>query len=174
MRKALLATFAAIIVIGLGSWVVLRGRYTALPPSPGEPRRAQEFILKDYEGREVKLSDFRGKVALVNAWASWCPFCKEELKDFAAVKQELGDDVVIIAVDRAETLETAKRYSDALGVGDGVVFLLDPDDSFYQAIGGFSMPETIFVDRDGLIRRHRRGPMQREEIRRRIEDMLGL
>jgi thiol-disulfide isomerase/thioredoxin len=131
-----------------------------------------DLTFTDYEGREVRLSDLRGKALLVNAWAAWCPFCKEELKDFAAIRTEFGDRVVIVAVDRAEPPDTAKRFSDEFGVSGDLIFLLDPGDTFYRAIGGFSMPETIFVDRNGLIRFHKRGPMKQEEIRRRIEDLL--
>ncbi len=137
-------------------------------------RLAPEFALRDYEGREVKLSDFRGKPLLVNVWASWCPFCRDELRDFAAIQKEFGDKIVIIAIDRAESLEVVKKYSDDLGVTDKLVFLLDPADSFYQSIGGFSMPETIFVNKEGLLISHKRGPMRQEEIRRRIQDVFGL
>lgn len=138
-----------------------------------EFRLAYDFILKDYENREVKLSGFRGKSVLVNVWASWCPFCKGELVDFITLKKEFGD-VVIIAVNRAEALEVAKKYSDELDVTNDLIFLLDPSDSFYQSIGGFSMPETIFVDKEGFIKYHKRGPMELEEMRRRVQDAFSL
>ncbi len=174
MNKIITAIVIVVILGGLGSWLVLRGRDAALPTSSEEQRRAPEFTLNDYEGREVKLSDFRGKIVLVNSWAAWCPFCKEELKDFAAVEKEFGERVAIVAVDRAESLAEAKKFSDELGVSGDLVFLLDPEDSFYKSIGGFSMPETIFVDQEGFIRYHKRGPMKQEEIRRRIEDLLSI
>lgn len=141
-----------------------------------EYRPAPQFTLKDYNGTEVKLSDFAGKPVLVNAWASWCPYCRDELKDFAVVKKEFaerGKEIVILAVNRAESADAARRYSDALGVSSEIIFLLDPDDSFYKGVGGFSMPETIFIDADGKIRQHKRGAMDMLEIRRRIEDAFG-
>jgi hypothetical protein len=52
------------------------------------------------------------------------------------------------------------------------VLLLDPADSFYQSIGGFSMSETVFVDKDGFIREHKRGPMDVQEMRERIQKIL--
>lgn len=161
------------ILLGLAGFFILR---SSDAPSPeGEAlRQASEFILQDYMGHEVTLSDFRGKPVIVNAWASWCPFCREELKDFVALQQEFSGKISIIAIDRGEPFEVAARYSDALGVTPYLVFLLDPNDSFYQSIGGFSMPETIFVDADGFIRDHKRGPMPLEEIRRRSERMLEL
>ncbi|MBI2640625.1 MAG: TlpA family protein disulfide reductase [Candidatus Sungbacteria bacterium] len=137
-------------------------------------RQAPGFALQDYNGREVKLSDFRGKAVLINVWSSWCPFCKEELLVLAEVQKEFGDKITIAAIDRTEPLEIAKKYSDQLGITDKFIFLLDPSDVFYQSIGGFSMPETIFVDKEGMIVFHKRGPMRANEVRRRVQEAFGL
>lgn len=142
----------------------------ALTPPAGE--RAPAFSLKDYAGTTVSLADFAGKPLVINSWASWCPFCRAELPDLAAVQKEVGGAVAFLAIDRAESRDQAKRYSDALGLSSGLIFLLDPTDSFYQSIGGFSMPETIFVDKAGIIRDHKRGPMAASEIRRRLKMIL--
>lgn len=136
-------------------------------------RQAPNFALPDYAGNTVTRAQFRGRPVVVNSWAAWCPFCREELADFAAVQREFGDGVVVIAIDRAESLDTAKRYTDELGVSGKIIFLLDPSDSFYQSIGGFSMPETIFVDAAGQIVFHKRGPMDAREIRQRVEKILN-
>jgi len=78
------------------------------------------------------------------------------------------DEVAVIAIDRAESLEKAREFTDSIGVTDKFVFLLDPKDSFYKDIGGFSMPETIFVDKTGNIRLHKRGPMDFEEMKEEV------
>lgn len=135
-------------------------------------RPVPDFHLKDYDGAERSLADFKGKLLVINSWAAWCPFCVQELPDFAALQEEFGDKIVVIAIDRAEPLATAKEFSDRRGVTDRIILLLDPEDLFYQSIGGFSMPETVFVDRDGSIRDHKRGPMDLEEMRRRAEKIL--
>jgi thiol-disulfide isomerase/thioredoxin len=124
--------------------------------------------LRDYSGREVALSDFSGAPLVLNTWASWCPFCRQELVDFAAVQEELGDKVKIIAINRAESLEVARRYTSERGVEGRLTLLLDTDDTFYRAIGGFSMPETILVDAEGRIRDHKRGPMDAKELREKV------
>jgi len=134
--------------------------------------KAPDFALQDYDGKTVKFTDFAGKPLVINSWAAWCPFCRKELVDFAAAQKEFGDDVAIVAIDRAESRETAKKYTDELGVTN-LIFLLDPSDSFYQSIGGFSMPETIFVDRDGNIAERKRGPMEIKEIREKIQKLLS-
>lgn len=176
MNRIVMFIIAAIAVAGAGYG--LRSVWNRPLPAASQGgtallRPAPDFTLKDYAGSTVTLSQFRGRPVVVNSWAVWCPFCREELKDFAAVKREFGDRIEIIAVDRAESLETAKKFSDELGVSNELIFLLDPGDSFYQAIGGFSMPETIFVDKDGNIRIHKRGPMPLGEIREKVRSILN-
>lgn len=134
--------------------------------------KAPNFSLQDYTGKTVNLSDFAGKPIVINSWAAWCPFCRKELVDFEAAQKEFGDTVAFVAIDRAESRDIAKRYTDELGVTGGMILLLDPSDGFYQSIGGFSMPETIFVDADGTIVFHKRGPMDLSEIRERVQQLL--
>jgi len=134
--------------------------------------RIPNLTFKDYNGNEIALVDLVGKPLVVNSWATWCPFCLNELPDLAEVTRELGGQIVVIAVDRAESLSVAKEFSDNLGVTDDLLFVLDPGDSFYKAIGGFSMPETIFVGKDGLIKFHKRGPMTADEFREKIKSIL--
>jgi len=135
---------------------------------------APEFLLQDYNGNQVSMADFEGKALILNSWAAWCPFCREELPDFAALQKEFANDIVVVAIDRAESLEKAKGYTDEIGVTNDMVFLLDPDDSFYRSIGGFSMPETLFVDTNGRIRVHKRGFMTREEMRDKTQSLLNI
>ena len=130
------------------------------------------FTLEDWNGNEVTLADFQGKPLILNSWAVWCPFCLDELPDFAELQQEFGDSVVIIAIDRSEPTEKQKKFTDELEITDKILFLNDAKDSFYQSIGGFSMPETIFVDKDGNIRLHKRGPMNVEEMKRVLKNII--
>ncbi|MEX1027083.1 MAG: TlpA disulfide reductase family protein [Candidatus Paceibacterota bacterium] len=121
--------------------------------------------LVDYEGDTVSLEEFRGEPLVINSWAVWCPFCTEELPAFAELQKEFEGEVTVIAIDRQESREKAKGFTDELGITDDMLFLLDSSDSFYKSIGGFSMPETIFVNSDGEIVVHKRGPMELDEMR---------
>jgi len=123
----------------------------------------------DYEGDSVNLTDFAGTPLVINSWAAWCPFCVEELQNFATVQQEVGQDVLFVAINRAESLAVAKKFSDDLSVTQHLIFLLDPEDVFYKTIGAIAMPETIFIDAVGNIAFHKRGVMNIEEIRQRVE-----
>jgi len=132
-----------------------------------------DFTFNDYNGDPVSLSDFPDTLRVVNSWAAWCPFCIKELPDFAQLQQEYPDEIVVIAIDRAEPLRRAKRFSDDKGVTGKIVLLLDPADKFYrQIIGGIGMPETIFVDADNNILVHKRGVITLEEMREIVEEIL--
>jgi len=135
--------------------------------------RAPSFVLMSHGGSEVSLEDSDGKIRVVNAWATWCPFCVEELPDFVALQNEFETDLIVIAINRGEDLEKAEGYVSDLGVSNNLIWLLDPRDSFYQSIGGFSMPETLFLDREGNIVIHKRGPMELSEMRDKVNQLLA-
>lgn len=136
------------------------------------PRPAPDFTLQDIQGVNVRLSSYQGRPVVINLWATWCPFCLEELADMVTAQKEFSEKVIFIAVNRAEPLEKITKYLQEAHLEGSLLFLQDLSDSVYQSLGGFSMPETIFVDRDGMMRDRRRGPMNLEEMRRRVEKIL--
>src|SRR3989344_4920619 len=135
--------------------------------------RFAQVPLTDYESNVVSLEDFRGKPLVINSWAVWCPFCREELADFVELQKEFGDQIVVIAVDRQEPLAKAKGFTDELEITDDMLFLLDSSDVFYKSIGGFSMPETIFLNGAGEIIMHKRGPMELDEMREHTNKIIN-
>jgi len=130
-----------------------------------------ELILEDHDGNHIHLKEIESELILLNSWASWCPFCVNELPDFAEAQEKYADRVTIVAINRGESTNRAKTYVNNLGLQDKLTFLLDPSDSFYKSIGGFSMPETLFI-KDGQLVEHRRGPITLSDISNRIEEIL--
>lgn len=133
-----------------------------------------DVVLTDLEGNPVKMSDFQGHPIVLNLWASWCPYCRDELPAFVRLKKEFGERIIVIALNRGESLEKAKATSDEFGITSTLKVLLDPNDALYKQVGGFSMPETIFIDSEGVIQDHRRGPMPYEEMRRRTQNAFRI
>jgi len=182
MKKTYIITIIAVVLV-IGWLLISRTGQSPSTSSTGDTptptkqesqlEKAPNFSLQDYNGKTVNLDDFAGKPLVINAWAAWCPFCKKELPDFVAAQKEFGDKVVIIAIDRQESLAVAKGFTDEQGTTDDLIFLLDSKDLFYKSIGGFSMPETIFVNKDGNIVEHKRGPMDINEIRQKIQKLLS-
>jgi len=136
-------------------------------------QKVPALTFKDYTGTDISFQDMIGTPMVINSWATWCPFCKKELPEFAAVQKEFGDKVIFIAVNRRESLKKSKQYTDTQGTSDEIIFVLDPDDSFYKTIGGISMPETIFVDSQGNITEHKRGPLDEEQTRIRVQKLIN-
>lgn len=133
----------------------------------------EALVFTDLDGNPVDLEMYQGKTIVVNAWASWCPFCKDELPHLAEAARTFKDrDVVILAINRAESKDTVRAYMDYIGNPSDIVFLLDPEDSFYKKVGGFAMPETIFYRTDGTISGHARGSMTSDDIKTFIEQAL--
>lgn len=131
-------------------------------------------VYTDTAGNPVSLDVYRGDVLVLNAWASWCPFCIKELPDFGTLATEYKDrEVTVIAINRAEPPGTARAFIDHVGNPEDLVFLLDPSDSFYASIGGFSMPETQVYNRAGELVAHRRGFLTIEQMRELVEDALN-
>lgn len=167
-------TIIGILIVGAIGWLMISsGDAPQQTERQAELEKAPDFVLQDYSGKTVRLADFAGKPVVINSWAAWCPFCRQEIPDFVTAQKEFGDKVVIIAIDRAESSAVAKGYTNQQGTSNNLILLLDPSDSFYQSIGGFSMPETIFVDKNGNVTERKRGPMDINEIRKKIQKLLS-
>jgi len=165
MKKNIVIVLAILFIISAVVFVVFTG---------GDNTNQEEYNFKNYESIENTRSEFSGKPLVLNSWAVWCPFCVEELKVFAEVQEEAGDKVQIIAINRKESPSKIKKFTDKLGVTDSLVFMLDSSDSFYREIGGFSMPETVFIDGNGNTVFHKRGPMTANELKSKLSSELGI
>src|SRR3972149_6653843 len=116
---------------------------------PGE--RAPDFTLKSISGKNLKLSEFRGRVILVNFWATWCKPCKEELPYFNRLYskyRDVGLEVLGINIDK-DSLQ-ASGMSQALNLTFPI--LLDPPGQVSSLYKIRSMPTTFVIGKDGMIR----------------------
>ena len=113
--------------------------------------RGSPDIAFDYEGAAVRLSDFRGKVILVNFWATWCAPCLKELPSLDALQDQLGGrkfEVIAIAADPRGP-EVAQEYLDRLNIANLKLYA-DPRLIFASAIGGANvLPVSILYDAKG-------------------------
>ena len=175
MKQLIIIVISIVVLVGGG--VVLFNTFSpggaSLTVQEGFFNQLSSLSFADYEGNTVSLKEFEGKPLVLNSWAVWCPFCRDELPDFAELQKEFGEQVTVIAIDRQEPLKKAKEYTDELGISNDMLFLLDSSDSFYKTIGGFSMPETIFLNGAGDIVVHKRGPMDLAEMREHTNKIIS-
>jgi peroxiredoxin len=118
-------------------------------PTSGE--QSPDFTLKSRDGGNIKLSEQRGNIVLVNFWASWCGPCREELPAFEKLYQEYQDlGVEILAVNVDSEAEKANVLLDDIEVSFPVLF--DTSGEVSQLYDVNAMPTTVLVDRDGNVR----------------------
>jgi peroxiredoxin len=126
--------------------------------SPYMGSKAPNFTLKNLQGEDVSLSQYRGKKVILNFWASWCTPCKIELPHFQAIwdKYGTGGDFVILTVAGSQSEEDAIRSFIANGNYTFPV-CLDPGEDAFNKYELTSIPKTYFIDKDGVIRRIQQG-----------------
>ena len=112
----------------------------------GQP--APDFTLKNLAGEEVSLSDYKGKIVMINFWATWCTWCDVEMPDMQKLSSE-NDDLVVLAVDVEEKLEDVKAYIEKGGYDFEVVLDSSGDVNKTYLVNG--LPNSYFVDKEGIL-----------------------
>jgi len=130
------------------------------------------YTLKDMNGVDVKLSSFKGKVIVLNFWATWCPPCELEIPDLVQIQKTYPDDVVIVGVSVDDTADQLKPYAAKKQINYPVLLGLDHED-IQDAYGPmYGIPVSVFIGRDGKIARRHSGIYSKEQFVREIEALL--
>lgn len=119
-----------------------------------------DFTLTSLDGKTVHLSDYQGRIVFLNFWATWCVPCQKELPAFQAFQQQQtgADSPVILAVNMLETKDKVQPFLAGLGITD-LNILLDTDGKVADSYGIFNLPVTFVIDRKGIVRYPKYGPM---------------
>jgi peroxiredoxin len=140
------------------------------PIGGGEPvlqQPAPDFALAGCDGSVVRLSDYRGKVVWVNFWATWCVPCRQELPDIQALSNEFKDKgLVVLTVNYKEGGADAKAFFSRYDLS--LPFLLDAKGSVYDEYQLTGLPDSFFVDRDGILQARQFGSFTPETMRERL------
>ncbi len=133
---------------------------------------APDFTLTGFDGRTVTLSQLRGKVVIINYWASWCPPCREEAAYLEQTWRKYKDqDVVFIGVDYADTENEARAYIKEFDI----TYVNGPDlgTKIAQAYNIQGVPETFYVDKKGQLHGLNVGPLKSPELDNKIDELLS-
>ena len=129
---------------------------------------ASDFALETLDGTEVSLSDYRGKVVLINFWATWCPPCRAEIPDLEAAYQARQDEgFVVLGISVEEPREAVAPFAQAIGMSYPV--LLDRGGQVMKMFRAPGLPISLILDRDGVIKVRHVGILTREQL----EDYLA-
>ncbi len=169
------------ITLGAIVWILLLG-FVAYRMAPqvgaavgagGEPEEAPALALRTLDGESVTLEDYRGKVVLVNFWATWCPPCRVEMPGFQRVYEDREEDgfvILALSTDRGGTggvrdfiEERGLTFPTAMASAEAV-----------QAFGGVrALPTSFLIDRDGRIRQRVSGIFLEPTLRLAVRHLLA-
>jgi cytochrome c biogenesis protein CcmG/thiol:disulfide interchange protein DsbE len=135
-------------------------------------RKAPEWVLKDVDGREVKAGDFKGKVVVVDFWATWCPPCRKEIPEYVALQEKYRERGLVIlgfSMDEGPAAEV-KAFGAQFKVNYPLV-MADADTA--EAFGGIEgLPTAFVIDRGGNIRHVKLGLAKPAEFEALVASLL--
>ena len=150
---------ASFVLCGLPGLIFPAGQLLAAETIPAQilfevKARPQppDFFLEDMDGKKRRLSDLRGKVVLVNFWATWCPPCRREMPSIERLSHALkGTDFEILAVNVAENLDTVFSFTGTLDPVPSFPIVFDTDSSVLKAWPVMGLPTTFILNKQGRI-----------------------
>lgn len=171
------AVIVVVIAIGVGAvfgWRLVDGSTVVDSPLIGQP--APAVVLPELDGDgEVSLANLRGRVVVVNFWASWCVACREEHPVLVEAARSYRDrGVVVVGVDYQDSPASARAFLDELGRGgDNYRYVTDPGSRAALDFGLFGVPETFVLDRSGVIAAKITGPVSAASLGGVIDAVLA-
>ncbi|PWG64912.1 TlpA family protein disulfide reductase [Spiribacter halobius] len=162
LRLALLVLLAAVLGAGGG----IGGVYWYQQAQQPETVQRPAFSLPDLAGDTRSITEWDGRIVVLNFWATWCAPCREEIPLFTELQARYGDEGVQflgVAIDRREAIT---EYLDRVEMGYptlyGMQAAMDVAASYDNHAG--TLPYTVIIDRDGDIRHYFRGQVHREDL----------
>lgn len=154
--------FVAIaLLVALVGWPAFDG-WSMGSRVPAVGTLVEDFHLTDLEGKSQSLSQYRGKIVLVNFWATWCKPCTTEMPAMQAIYDKLRDKgFVVLAIneleDDAKVREHIKQYGHTFPV------LMDRDNKVANQFGVFGLPVSVFIDQEGRAQEYIKGGLLTEQ-----------
>jgi len=118
-----------------------------------EPLPAPDFTLEDMDAKKFSLQGYRGKVVLLNFWATWCPPCRREMPSMERLHQKFKDkDFAVLALNQMEDGDRVFTFTGDLGIDLTFPIVYDRDSSVSRAYGVMGLPTTYLIDKKGNVR----------------------
>src|SRR5579871_3140510 len=165
-RYVIWAIVALAVIVAV---VVLAPFFVSPTSQSGGPaglvgQRAPLFALSDDRGKPVSLDRYRGRIVLMNLWASWCPPCRAEMPDLQRLADAYGDGgVAIVGVNEGESPTRARAFADSLGIRFPI--WIDASQRYGRTYSALGLPTTVILDRRGVIVRGFDGALTYDQMK---------
>lgn len=130
-----------------------------------------DFALPGFDGKTIRLSDFRGQGLVVNYWASWCLPCLAELPGFEQVYQRHRGEVGFLGINLAD--DPASASAVVADTGISYPLAVDVDGRTYASFGAFAMPTTVFLSPDGEVLELYSGDLTAGQLEEKVVSYFG-
>ncbi|PZE21982.1 redoxin domain-containing protein [Paenibacillus xerothermodurans] len=168
-RWVQLTIFTCVLLLGV--WTLWSSLY-ASEEKPVEGSKAPDFTLVGSDGRQHKLSDYKGKTVMVNFWGTWCPPCKQEMPAIQSqFEKHNPDNVAFLGVNIGESPITVQNFMQQHKLTFPILF--DDNQETRQRYGVMNYPTTFFIDAEGNIARIWVGEMNEDFIEQTIASISG-
>jgi cytochrome c biogenesis protein CcmG, thiol:disulfide interchange protein DsbE len=174
---ALLLMGFGLVAIGIMLFLILRDAsasassqdFSAVPAKVDYP--APELTLTDLDGAPVSLANYRGKVVLVNLWATWCPPCREEMPTLQAFYEKYqSQGFVLIAIDQGESIEQVAPFVKEYGLTFPV--WMDAGHQASRVFNTMNLPSSYVIDRSGRVRLTWIGGISKRNLEKFVPDVI--
>jgi peroxiredoxin len=172
MRGVPYLLLAILVVLGVALW----GGSGAAGGGQGRPlpgERAPDFSATDSSGADFSLADYRGRIVVINFWATWCPQCEDEMVEFEAIWQAMeaqGVQFVGVAVD--DTLNAVEAMAAEIGITYPLI--VEEEGRITSAYGVTAVPETYIIAPDGNLAYFHIGVVDGEVLQEEIMTLLEM
>jgi thiol-disulfide isomerase/thioredoxin len=181
MKRAWLAAAVGVVLVGVAFTSLPErvprwfsgGRESGPVCSPEAPKADLSFTLRDMNGKEVRLADLKGRVVLINFWATWCGPCRMETPWLVELQEKYRSrGFVALGISVDDPPEAIPPFARELGVNYPLLLGRDRED-VQKAYGGVSvLPTTVIIGRDGRMCVRHLGPVAKEQFESEIKSLL--
>ena len=163
--KKIIGSLLLLSLIGIAFYQVLNQPDQSVDAVEGN--KAIDFTLKNLDGKEISLSDYKGKKVLLNFWATWCKPCKKEMPDMEKLHQD-NPDIVVLAVN-IDSENNVEEFINNLKLTFPTVLDVEGDvNKTYKVV---SIPTSFFINENGVIKEKIVGSMEFKQMEENIENM---
>ncbi len=160
MKQRVIKPLVLLLIVGMfgffGYSLVTKGEHTDV----GD--KAYNFELPNIDGGTTKLSDYQGKVVILNFFATWCKPCKDEFPELAAFQKDYGEQYPLLMINRGETIDKVNKVTK--NNQEGMTYLFDYNAKISKRFNVTGQPETFVIDKKGIIREHFNGAVTEMQI----------
>ena len=165
---------AAGLMLSFGIALLPMASEAAQPACDAKAKVANlDLTMKDLHGKSVALSDYKGKVILLDFWATWCPPCRKEIPWFIELYNTYKSrGLVVIGISLDESTSDVKRFSAQMKMNYPILFGAGREEDFKPAFGELPLPTSFVIARDGRICARHDGLTAKEQVEREISGLF--